>query len=107
MGVKSGMKFPKGPGGRWALAAGGWEVRMCWWCGMSPAGWRPAVFRRLPSLLLQLLPWSCSCCCKSCLLPAIRPALPWRADDWKWFNKSVPKVVRELHEQGYQIMIIR
>lgn len=32
---------------------------------------------------------------------------PIRADDWKWFNKDVPDKLRTLHEEGYQLLIIR
>ena len=66
---------------------------------LSPAA---GLLLQLPPLILLLLLLQSYGFC-----PAACPALTWRADDWKWFNKSVPKVVRELHEEGYQIMIIR
>lgn len=27
------------------------------------------------------------------------------ADDWKWFNKTVPKELHRLHDEGYQLVI--
>jgi hypothetical protein len=32
---------------------------------------------------------------------------PRDADDWKFFNKNVPKVVKEHAEQGCKIVIFR
>lgn len=31
---------------------------------------------------------------------------PRTADDWKFFNKEVPNVLRQLHEDGYQLWIV-
>ena len=32
---------------------------------------------------------------------------PLRADDWRFFNKSVPEVVQRYHADGYKVVIFR
>lgn len=58
-------------------------------------------------------PAPCRSCCPT-LLPLRVPQLllphlssTVAADDWRWFNKGVPAKLRELHSDGYQIVIFR
>jgi bifunctional polynucleotide phosphatase/kinase len=31
---------------------------------------------------------------------------PRSADDWRWFSRTVPNKLRELHQEGYQLLVI-
>ena len=43
-------------------------------------------------------------CCPPPPFPPPPPPLP---DDWKFFNKKVPKHLLQLHKDGYQLVIFR